>query len=140
VYPCLPYSHTVYLVYPYISCVHVYPSSTVYSVYPYISCVPMLTLVSLYTLYTLVYSVYPCLPKSFCILAENSCQDHHIPYTYYELQFLVWNLCYLIGLSQSFLTNRTQALCIGNILSAWKHTHGDIPQGTKMGVPCSQFR
>ena len=42
----------------------------------------MLTLVSLYTLHTLVYSVYPCLPKSFCILADNSCQDYYIPYTY----------------------------------------------------------
>ena len=38
---------------------------------------------------------------------------------------VVWNLYYLIGLSQSFLTNRTQVLCIGNIL----------PQGIKMGVP-----
>ena len=63
-------------------CSHVYPSYTVYPVYPYTSCVPMLTLVSLYTLYTLVYSVYPCLPKSFCILADNSSQDHHIAYTY----------------------------------------------------------
>ena len=42
----------------------------------------MLTLVSLYTLYTLAYSVYPCLPKSFCILAENSSQDRHIAHTY----------------------------------------------------------
>ena len=33
-----------------------------------------------------------------------------------------------------FLTNRTQAVCIGNVLSDWKHTHGGIPQGTKMGV------
>ena len=34
----------------------------------------------------------------------------------------------------SFLTNRTQAVCIDNILSEWKHTHGSIPQDTKMGV------
>ena len=53
----------------------------------------------------------------------------------YELCFLVWNPWYLIGLSQSFLTNRTQALCIGNTLSEGKHTYGDIPQVTKMGVP-----
>ena len=33
-----------------------------------------------------------------------------------------------------FLTNRTQAVRIGNVLSDWKHTHGGIPQGTKMGV------
>ena len=59
--------------------------------------------------------------------------DYHILID--ELHFLVWNLCYLIGLSQSFLTNRTQAVCIGNTLSERKHTHGDIPQGTKMGVP-----
>ena len=96
----------------------------------------MFTLEILYTLYILVYSVYPFFPKSFCILAENSCQDHHIPFILIdELHFFVWNPCYLIVLSQSFLTNSTQALCIGNILSEWKHTHGDIPQGTKMGVP-----
>ena len=53
----------------------------IYPVYPCISCVRMFTLVILYTLYTLVYYVYPCLPKSFCILPEDSCQDHHIPYT-----------------------------------------------------------
>ena len=35
---------------------------------------------------------------------------------------------------RSFLTNRTQAVRIGNVLSDWKHTHGGIPQGTKMGV------
>ena len=35
---------------------------------------------------------------------------------------------------RSLLTNRTQALRIGNVLSDWKHTHGGIPQGTKMGV------
>ena len=59
--------------------------------------------------------------------------DYHILIN--ELHLLVWNLCYLIGLSHSFLTNRTQAVCIGNTLSERKHTHGDIPQGTKMGVP-----
>ena len=33
-----------------------------------------------------------------------------------------------------FLTNRTQAVRIENVLSDWKDTHGGIPQGTKMGV------
>ena len=50
--------------------------------------------------------------------------DYHILID--ELHFLVWNLCYLIGLSQSFLTNRTQSVCIGDSLSEWKHTHGVI--------------
>ena len=35
---------------------------------------------------------------------------------------------------RSFLTNRTQAVRVGNVLSDWKHTHGGIPQGTKMGA------
>ena len=60
---------------------HVYLSHTVYPVYPCISCLPMFTFVILYTLvdpvyrpmftlvilYTLVYPVYPCLPLSYCI-------------------------------------------------------------------------
>ena len=95
----------------------------------------MFTLVILYTLYTLVYYVYPCLPKSFCILAENSCQDHHIPYTDRRTPLLGLEPVLSDWIKSVFLTNRTQALCIGNILSEWKHTHGDIPQGTKMGVP-----
>ena len=35
---------------------------------------------------------------------------------------------------RSFLTNRTQAVRVGNSLSTWRHTHGGIPQGTKLGV------
>ena len=35
---------------------------------------------------------------------------------------------------RSCLTNRTQAVRIGNVLSDWTHTHGIISQGTKMGV------
>ena len=46
----------------YILCMHICPSHTVYLVYPYISCVPMFTLVILYTLYTTIYLVYLCLP------------------------------------------------------------------------------
>ena len=33
-----------------------------------------------------------------------------------------------------FLTNRTEAVCIDNTLSECKHTHGGIPQGTKMSI------
>ena len=54
--------YTLYTGYNYILCTYAYPSNTVYLVYPYISCLPMFTIVILYTLYTPVYPVYLCLP------------------------------------------------------------------------------
>ena len=113
VYPCLPEEYCIPCIPLYILCTlctHVYPSNTVYPVYPvypFLFCLPMFTKVILY----ISREFFPQ-TTTFHILID-------------ELHFLVWNLCYLIGLSQSFLTNRTQALCIGNIL----------PQGIKMGVP-----
>ena len=32
------------------------------------------------------------------------------------------------------LTNRTQAVRVGNSLSPWRHTYGGVPQGTKLGI------
>ena len=62
-YPSIP----VYLVYPGISRLPMFPLEIlytlviVYNLYnPYLSCAPMFTLVILYTLYTLVYPVYLC--------------------------------------------------------------------------------
>ena len=34
----------------------------------------------------------------------------------------------------AFLTNRTQAVRIGSFLSSWRHVHGGVPQGTKLGI------
>ena len=35
---------------------------------------------------------------------------------------------------RAFLMNRTQAVRIGSSLSSWKHVHGGVPQGTKLGI------
>ena len=40
----------------------------------------------------------------------------------------------LINWIKAFLTNRKQAVRIGNSLSDWKSPNGGIPQGTKLGV------
>ena len=37
----------------------------------------------------------------------------------------------------AFLTNRTQALRVVSSLSPWSHTHGGVPQGTKLGFTLS---
>ena len=34
----------------------------------------------------------------------------------------------------AFLTKRTQAVRVGISLSPWRHTHGGVPQGTKLGI------
>ena len=58
--------------------------------------------------------------------------DHQILMEELELSLLGVDPV-LFSWIRSFLTNRTQAVRIGNVLSDWKHTHGGIPQGTKMG-------
>ena len=40
----------------------------------------------------------------------------------------------LINWIKAFLTNRKQAVRIGNSLSDWKSPNGGIPQGTKLGI------
>ena len=40
----------------------------------------------------------------------------------------------LVNWIKAFLSNRTQAVRIGNTVSYWKTAKGGIPQGTKLGV------
>ena len=55
--------------------------------------------------------------------------DHNILLEELNILELDPTLTYWI---RSFLTNRTQAVRVGNSLSTWRRTHGGVPQGTKL--------